>query len=74
MTAPRGSSNPQLEPCPLAQEVLNRFRALPPDLRRDPIAILMRIAVEVTREWMQHHPEGVDEFLRLTATPSIEVH
>lgn len=51
--------------CMLTQEVLNRFRALPPDQKRDVCLALMRITVEVTREFMEHCPEGVDEFLRI---------
>jgi hypothetical protein len=47
----------------LHQEVENRFCAMPDAQRTDPFIDLMRIAVVVTRELMQKHPESVDEFL-----------
>jgi hypothetical protein len=59
------SAQPRPELTTLSQEIHNRFIQLPMEAKRDPCLALVRIAVEVTREFMQHHPEGVDEFLRL---------
>lgn len=52
----------------LSVEVCNRFLALPPAERRDPLATVMRLTVEVTRELLEDCPESVDEFLSMFAT------
>lgn len=71
MTAPNESLIQQPELTTLSQEIHNRFVRLPLDAKRDPCLALVRIAVEVTREFMQRHPEGVDEFLRLHQPNSV---
>lgn len=63
MTAPNASSSRRPEPTTLSQEIQNRFVALPSDEKRDVCLALVRIAVEVTRELMQHNPAVVEEFL-----------
>ena len=59
------SAQPRPELTTLSQEIHNRFVRLPLDAKRDPCLALVRIAVEVTREFLTHHPEGVDEFLKM---------
>lgn len=63
MTAPNASSSLPPEPTTLSQEIQNRFVALPADQKRDVCLALVKLAVEVTREFMQHSPSVVDEFL-----------
>jgi hypothetical protein len=58
------SAQPRPELTTLSQEIHNRFVRLPLEAKRDPCLALVRLAVEVTREFMQHYPEGIDEFLR----------
>lgn len=53
-----------MTPHPLSQEILNRWNSVPSEQKADPLAAIVRIAVEVTREWMQHYPEGIAEFLK----------
>jgi hypothetical protein len=67
MTVPKESSSHLPELTPFAQEVCTRYLALPMRERVDILAAVMRLTVEVTREFQQHYPEGLDEFLRLCA-------
>lgn len=47
----------------LHTEVANRLRAMPDAQRVNPVLDLMRVVVEVTREFTELSPESVDEFL-----------
>lgn len=67
MTAPNELSSQLPELTPFAQEVCTRYLALPMRERTDVLAAVMRLTVEVTREFQQHYPEGIDEFIRLCA-------
>lgn len=51
----------------LSKEVCNRFLALSPAERADPLMTIMRLTVKVTRELDEDGPESVNEFLRLCA-------
>lgn len=53
---------------PISREIYNRYHALPADQRRDPVALLVQIAIEVTLEWAQHYPEGITEFLAFSTS------
>lgn len=73
MNAPiKLGARPELTP--LSQEISTRYAALPLEQKRDPCLALVRVAVETTRDFMQEHPEGVDEFLRLFLHQPSEVH
>jgi hypothetical protein len=58
-------------PSLLTQEVLNRFRALPPEQKRDVCLALVRIAVQVTADFMRECPEAVEDYLRLHHSGSV---
>jgi hypothetical protein len=67
MTDPKEQSSHLPELTPFAQEVCTRYLALPIRDRGDVLAAVMRLTVEVTREFQQHYPEGIEEFIRLCA-------
>lgn len=74
MTAPNVSLIQRPERTALSQEIQNRFLALPADEKRDVCLALVRIAVQVTSEFMHHCPEAVDEYLRANGLKARRIH
>lgn len=67
MTVLNASSTLPPELTLLSQEISNRYAALSYTERRNPCAALIRITVEVTRQFLKDDPERVEEYLRLYA-------
>lgn len=53
----------------LHTEVSNRLRTMPDAQRVDPVLDLMRVVVEVTREFAELSPESIEEFLDCFPAP-----